>query len=74
MTRRRVWTQQRSEHARVLESLEAVISHHPAGTAARSGAPRPMARAGVQLGPNVVDLDARRALVRSAPSGPYDAA
>ena len=74
MTRRRVRTPQRSEHARVLESLEAVIRRHPAMPTTEHAAPTPAARSGVHLGPNVVDLDARRALARSASGGPNDAA
>ena len=58
------WNKQRSTHARVLESLEDVISRHPAGANLRTVEPTP------EVDPdrpsNVIDLRSRFTLARSA--------
>ena len=68
------WNKQRSTHARVLESLEQVISKHPAGANLRSVEPTP------EIDPdrpsNVIDLRSRFSMARVSSSGvtPDDAA
>ena len=68
------WNKQRSTHARVLESLEEVISRHPAGANLRTVEPTP------EIDPdrpaNVIDLRSRFSLARAASTNytPDDAA
>ena len=64
----------RASYDRVVESLDAVVRRHPAGSARRDraeSAPNPTAK---PLPDNVVDLRARRAPVRSGAGFPDDAA
>jgi hypothetical protein len=71
MSRRREWEQQRSEHARVLESLAGVIGPRPAVVLD----PEPTVVDETPTMPsNVVDLRARRALAMSGGRTPHDAA
>ncbi len=69
----------RATHMRVLESLEAVISAHPAGANLRTASPdtdvHNPARALREAGSNVIDLRARFAMAaRSHDDTPNDAA
>ncbi len=83
MTSRREDNKQRATHIRVLESLEAVISAHPAGSHLRTVTPdfdvhqplRAVSDADNRFGTNVIDLRARFATARtSSDLTPNDAA
>jgi hypothetical protein len=79
MPSRRDNSKQRATHMRVLESLDAVISAHPAGSHLRTARPevdphQPL-RAVAAEGNNVIDLRSRFAMARShTPTTPNDAA
>ena len=78
MTSRRDNNKQRATHMRVLESLDEVISAHPAGSHLRTARPevdphQPL-RAVAAAGHNVIDIRSRFALTATNSNTPNDAA
>lgn len=74
MSRRREWEQQRSEHARVLESLAGVIGSRPATPLHRVADLVVDDEPADREPSNVVDLRSRRAFAVSGGRTPHDAA